>query len=87
MGKRSKEINRLFVKKMFLFVSLNFSVVIKGLNLQDHQAKIHNYRKGLTYLKNRAPTNQNQTLHVQKMKKKIKQKIIRGHPTKERREE
>ena len=40
------------------------------LNLQDHQAKTHNYREGLAYLKNRATTSQNQILHLQKMKKK-----------------
>ena len=66
---------------------------MKCLNLQDHQAKTHNYRKGLAYLKNRAPTNQNQTLHSQKMKKQtnkkkpLKQKIIGDHPTKKRKEE
>ena len=54
---------------------------MKCLNLQDHQAKKHNYRKGLTYLKNRATTNQNQTLHSQKMK------IIGDHPTKKRKKE
>ena len=63
---------------------------MKCLNLQDHQAKTCNYRKGLAYLKNRAPTNQNQTLHSQKMKKKkktLKQKIIGDHPTKKIKEE
>ena len=45
---------------------------MKCLNLQDHQAKTHNYRKGLAYLKNRATTSQNQILHSQKMKKKKK---------------
>ena len=45
-------------------------MVMKCLNLQDYQAKTHNYRKGLTYLKNRASTNQNQTLHSQKNEKK-----------------
>ena len=40
------------------------------MNLQDHQAKTHNYGKGLAYLKNRAITSQNQILHLQKMKKK-----------------
>ena len=43
---------------------------MKCLNLQDHQAKTHNYGKGLAYLKNRATKNQNQTLHLQKKKKK-----------------
>ena len=61
---------------------------MKCLNLQDYQAKSHNTRKGLTYLKNRASTNQNQTLHSQKMKRKtLEQKIIRDHPTKKRKEE
>ena len=43
---------------------------MKCLNLQDHQAKTHNYGKGLAYIKNRATTSQNQILHLQKMKKK-----------------
>ena len=43
-------------------------MVMKCLKLKDYQAKTHNYRKGLTYFKNRASTNQNQTLHSQKMK-------------------
>ena len=43
---------------------------MKCLNLQNHKAKAHNYRKGLSYLKNRATTSQNQILHSQKMKKK-----------------
>ena len=41
---------------------------MKCLNLQDHQAKTHNYGKGLAYLKNRATTSQNQILHLQKKK-------------------
>jgi len=65
---------------------------MKFLNLQDHQAKTHNYRKGLAYLKNRATTSQNQTLHSQKMKKQkntktLKQIITGNHPTKKRKEE
>ena len=59
---------------------------MKCLSLQDYQAKTHNYRKRLTYLKNRATTNQNQTLHSQK-RKVLKQKIIGDHPTKKRKEE
>ena len=72
-----------------LYVSLlNFHIVMKCLNLQDHQAKTHNYRKGLAYLKNRATTSQNQILHLQKMKRKtLKQKIIGDHPPKKRKEE
>ena len=46
---------------------------MKCLNLQDHQAKTHNYGKGLAYLKNRATTSQKQILHLQKMKKKYTQ--------------
>ena len=61
---------------------------MKCLSLHDYQAKVHSYRKGLTYLKNRASTNQNQTLHSQKMKRKIlKQKVIGDRPTKKRKEE
>ena len=61
---------------------------MKCLNPQDYQAKTHNYRKGLTYLKIRATTSQNQTLHLQKMKRKtLKQKIIRDYPTKKKKEE
>ena len=41
------------------------------LRLYDYQAKASRYRKGLTYLKNRATTNQNQTLHSQKLKRKV----------------
>ena len=38
-----------------MYVSLlNFNIIMKCLNLQDHQAKTHNYGKGLAYLKNRA---------------------------------
>lgn len=50
-----------------MYVSLlNFNIVMKCLNLQDHQAKTHNYGKGLAYLKNRATTSQNQILHLKK---------------------
>ena len=59
-----------------MYVSLlNFNVVMKCLNLQDHQAKTHNYGKGLAYLKNRATTSQNQTLRSQKMEKKKNQNL------------
>ena len=74
-----------------MYVSLlNFNIVMKCLNLQDHQAKTHNYGKGLAYLKNRATTSQNQILHLQKMKKKkktLKQIITGDHPTKKKRKE
>ena len=69
-----------------MYVSLlNFNIVMKCLNLQDHQAKTHIYGKGLAYLKNRAITSQNQILHLQKMKKKPLKQIITGdHPTKKK---
>ena len=36
-----------------MYVSLlNFNIIMKCLNLQDHQAKTHNYGKGIAYLKN-----------------------------------
>ena len=44
--------------------------------------------KVLTYLKNRATTNQSQTLHSLKLKRKIlKHKINGNHPTQKRKEE
>ena len=58
------------------------------LNLYDCQAKASRCRKGFTYLKNNATTNQNQTLHSQKLKRKVLQHKINGnHPTKKRNEE
>ena len=51
------------------------------MNLQDHQAKTHNYGKGLAYLKNRATTSQNQILHLQKMKKKNTQTDNKRRPS------
>ena len=62
---------------------------MKCLNLQDHQAKTHNYGKGLAYLKNRATTSQNITLHSQKIKKKkkLKQIITGDYPTKNKKKE
>ena len=65
-----------------MYVSLlNFNIIMKCLNLQDHQAKTHNYGKGLAYLKNRATTSQNQILHLQKMKKNTLKQIITGDHT------
>jgi len=50
------------------------------LSLYDHQAKASGYRKGLTNLKNRATTIQNQIIYSQKLKRrghkhKIKRKL------------
>ena len=65
MGKGSKEIDY-----FLFFIFFSFSMVMKCLNLQDYQAKTHNYRKGLTYLKDKASTNEKQTLHWKKWKEK-----------------
>ena len=62
--------------------------LIMCLSLYDHQNKVSRYRKGLTNLKNRATTNQNQRLHSQKLKRKVlKHKINGKYPTKEKRKE
>ena len=58
------------------------------MNPYDHQAKASRYRKGFTYLKNRATTNPNQTLHSQKLKRRgHKDKMKGNHPTKIRKEQ
>ena len=58
------------------------------LSLYDCQLKASRYRKGLTYLKNRSTTNQNQTLCSQKLKGRVlKHKINGNRPTKKRKEE
>ena len=44
------------------------------LNFCDYQAKASRYSKGVTDLKNRTTTIQNQTIHLQKLKKKKKKK-------------
>ena len=57
------------------------------LILYNYQAKARRYRKGLTYLKKRAPTNLNQTLHSQNIKRKGHKHEIKGnHPTKRNKE-
>ena len=48
--------------RLFFFISM------MCLSLFDYQEKPSRYRRGLMYLKNRATTNQNQTLHSQKLK-------------------
>ena len=58
------------------------------LRLYYYQTKASRYRKGVKYLKNRATTNQNQTLHSQKLIRNVHEhKIKETHPTKERKEE
>ena len=57
------------------------------LSLYNYQVKASRYKKGLTYLKNRATTNQNQSIHTQKLKRRHKHKIKGNHPTKIRKEQ
>ena len=57
------------------------------LSLYDYQVK-QTYRKGLSYLKNRATTNQNQTTHSQKLERRgHKHKIKGSHPTKKKKKQ
>ena len=57
------------------------------LSLYDYQAEVSRYRKGLTYLENRATTNQKQALHSQKLKRKAQKHKINGNiPTKKKKE-
>ena len=59
-----------------------------GLSLYDYQAKPSRYKMRLTYLQNRATTNQNQILHSWKLKRKgHKHKIKGSHPTKKIKEQ
>ena len=53
----------------------------------SYQAKASRYKKGLTYLKNRVITNQNQTIHSQKLKRGHNHKIKGNHPTKKVKEQ
>ena len=69
-------------KSRLLFFFLEY-----GLSLYDHQAKASRYGKGLIYLKNRATTNQNQTIHSQGLKRGHKHKIKGNHPTEKKREQ
>ena len=48
------------------------------LSRYEYQANAGRYRKGLTYLKNRATTIQNQTLHSQKLKRKVHKHKIKS---------
>ena len=75
------------VRKYRLFFFFFFFFLV-CLSLYDCQAKASRYKKGFTYLKNRATTNQNQILHSQKLKRKGHKHQIKGnHPTKERKEQ
>ena len=73
MGKESKKIYN------------SFFILMMCLRLHYYQAKASRYMKGLTYIKNRATTNQNRILHSQKLKRKaLKHKINGNHPTQKR---
>ena len=48
------------------------------LSLFDYHPKSSRYRKGLTYLKNRANTNQNQKIHSQELKRRWHKDKIKG---------
>ena len=51
------------------------------MSLNDYQSKASRYREGLTYLKNRATTNQKQTTYSQKPKGRGHEYKIKGnHP-------
>ena len=60
---------------------------MKCFNLQDHQAKTHNYRKGLAYLKNRAPQAKTNYCIRKKMKKNTQKDKNWRPSTKKRKEE
>ena len=62
---------------------LTLFFLILCVSLYDNQAKASTYRKGFTYLKNKATTKQNQTLHPQK-RKVHEHKININHTTKKR---
>ena len=55
------------------------------LSLSDYQAKARRYRKGLIYLKNRATTNQSQTILSQKLKRRGHKHKIKGNRLTKRR--
>ena len=65
----------------------SLSLLRMYLTVYDHQAKASRYRKGLTYLKNRATKNQNQMLSQKLKTKGHKHKMKGNHPTKERKEQ
>ena len=49
------------------------------LSLCDCEAKASRYREGLTCLKNRATTSQNQIIHSQKLKRRGHKHKIKGN--------
>ena len=57
------------------------------LNLYDSQAKASRYRKGLTYLKNRATTNKTKQYIHKNKGRGPRHKIKGNYPTKKRKEQ
>ena len=49
------------------------------LSLYDYQSKVNRHRKGLTYLKNKATTNQKHTVDSQKPKRRGHKHKIKGN--------
>ena len=54
------------------------------LSLYDYEAKASRYRKSLTYIQNRATTNQTKHTFTKLKIKVLKYKINGNHPTKNR---
>ena len=65
---------RVFFSFSFLFFSFRMC-----WRLYDYHGKTSRYRKGLTHLINRETTNQNKTLHSQKLKRKEQKNKIKGN--------
>ena len=65
---KKKSTNTIKLNAFVILGAILFFIVIMCLSLYDYQAKASRYRKGLTYLKNRATTNQNPTRHSQNLK-------------------
>ena len=61
-----------------------FFILMMYLSLYDYQAKASRCRKGVNILEDRETTNQNQTLHSQKLKN-TQHKLNGNHPTKKER--
>ena len=56
-------------------------------NIYDYEVKASRYRKGLSYLKNSATTNQNQTNLSQKLKRGCKHELKGNNPIQKKKEE
>ena len=82
--KKSHQNHTMWGRKIYILYRFIF-ILMRCLSIYDYQAKASRYRKGLMCLKNRATTNQNQTSHSQKLKRKVlKHKINGKHPIKKK---